>query len=238
MYKDKRILALIPARGGSKGLPGKNLRPLGGKPLIAWSIEAGRHSRHVDDVLVTTDSKKIARVSQRAGASVPFLRPARLAKDNSPTLGAVEHALAYCKQHLGKTYDYVVLLEPTSPLREDGDIDRMIEKLIDSDGKYDAIISVGEVREHPSLLKRVSGESLLPFCPSLKPASRRQDNAPAYFPFGVAYIVRTKVLLREKTFYPRKKTYFIIQRYQNYEIDDFYDFLCIESILKHREKKR
>lgn len=238
MYKNNRILALIPARGGSKGLPGKNLRLLGGKPLIVWSVEAGLRSQHIDSVMVTTDSEEIARVSKKAGASVPFLRPARLASDDSPTFEAVAHALEYCKRHLGKTYDYIALLEPTSPLRERGDIDRMIEKLVDNKEKYDAIISVGEVREHPSLLKRIRGDKLQPFCRGLKATSRRQDNTPAYFPFGVAYIVRTSVLLREKSFYPRRKTFYLIQRHQNYEIDDLCDFLCVETILKHRENKR
>lgn len=233
MIDGKKILALIPARGGSKGLPRKNILPICGKPLIAWSIEKGLKSKLVDTLLVTTDSKEIADVAVAAGAYVPFLRPPELATDRASTYDAIRHALTFLEEKEGKTFDYVVLLEPTSPLREDDDIDRMLEQLIANAAKFDSIISVGEVDEHPSIVRRLNGAHLEPFCPELQQTTRRQDNEPAYFPYGVAYIARTDVLLAENTFYTKRCTYYKIKQYQNYEIDDIYGFLCVENIMKH-----
>ena len=233
MIGGKSVLAIIPARGGSKGLPGKNVRELCGKPLIAWTIEKARESAFLDEVLVTTDSPGIADVARRYGAAVPFLRPDHLAGDHASTYDAIRHALNYYREAEGREFDYIVLLEPTSPLREDDDIDRMLSMLDARAGDFDAILSVGEVHAHPSIIKRLVGERMEPFCPELVQSARRQDNVPAYFPFGVAYIAKTNVLLEENTFYTRRSTYFQIKRYQNYEIDDIYDFLCVENVMKH-----
>ncbi len=232
MINDKRALAIIPARGGSKGLPGKNIRILCGKPLIAWSIEKARKSCHLDVVLVTTDSPEIADVARQYGAAVPFLRPAELATDHASTYEVIRHALAHYRTTEGREFDYIVMLEPTSPLREDQDIDRMLEVLDTRADDFDAIVSVGQVTEHPSIMKRLVGDRIEPFCPELVQTTRRQDNVPAYFPYGVAYIAKTRALLEENTFYTRRCTYFTIKRYQNYEIDDIYDFLCVESVMK------
>ncbi len=233
MISGKSVLAIIPARGGSKGLPGKNIRLMCGKPLIAWSIEKAKKSKYLDMILVTTDSQEIADVSRNFGAHVPFLRPAELASDKSTTYDAIRHALDFLKDKEGATFDYIVLLEPTSPLREDEDIDRMLDKLLAKEHDFDSIISVGEVDEHPSIVKRLTGHRLEPFCPELLQTTRRQDNEPAYFPYGVAYIAKTQVLLEENTFYSKRCTHFKIKHYQNFEIDDIYGFLCAESIMKY-----
>lgn len=233
MIDGKKILALIPARGGSKGLPGKNIRLMCGKPLVAWSIEKALLSRYLDMVLVTTDCPKIASVAKQYGAHVPFLRPAALATDRSSTYDAIRHALDYLRTAEKQVFDYIVLLEPTSPLREDDDIDRMLERLIESKDEFDSIISIGEVDEHPSIVRRVRGKFLEPFCPELQQTTRRQDNEPAYFPYGVAYIAKTDALLEENTFYTRRCSYFTIKRYQCYEIDDIYGFLCAEIVMKN-----
>lgn len=232
MINGKRVLALIPARGGSKGLPRKNIRPMCGKPLIAWSIEKAKLSKYLDMVLVTTDSQEIADIARQYGAYVPFLRPPELATDRSTTYDAVRHALAYLETNEEKIFDYIVLLEPTSPLREDDDVDQMLEHLIDMSSDFDSIVSVGEVAEHPSIVRRVRGARLEPFCPELEQTTRRQDNEPAYFPYGVAYIVKTDVYLAERTFCSQRCTWFLINRYQNYEIDDLYDFLCVEVVMR------
>lgn len=236
MIDGKKVLAVIPARGGSKGLPGKNIRPMCGKPLIAWSIDTARSSVYLDLVLVTTDCPQIAEIAKRYGAHVPFLRPDDLATDHSSTYDAISHALEYLRSEEGQDFDYVVLMEPTSPLREDDDIDRMLERLLAMGADFDSIISIGEVDEHPSIVRRVRGKNLEPFCPELPQTTRRQDNDPAYFPFGVAYIAKTDVLLAEQTFYTQRCTYFIIKRYQNYEIDDIYGFMCAEKIMKYEWK--
>lgn len=232
MYQGKSFLAIIPARGGSKGLPGKNIKGLCGKPLIAWSIEAGLGSQYIDDVMVTTDSEEIAKVAREFGASVPLLRPTELASDTATTFDAVKHVIDFYERQLHKSFDYIVLLEPTSPLREKDDLDGMIEKISSMDGEFDAIVSLGEVHEHPSIMKKIVGNEIEPYRKELEMATRRQDNEVAYFPYGVAYIVKTKTLLEEKTFYPQRTTHYLIKRYQCYEIDDIYDFLAIENIMK------
>lgn len=233
MINGKSIIAMIPARGGSRGLPGKNIKELCGKPLIAWSIEAGLDSKYIDEVMVTTDSEEIAQIAREFGASVPFMRPPVLASDTATSFDAIKHAINFYEKELHRIFDYIVLLEPTSPLREKGDIDGMIDKIISMEEKFDAIVSLGEVHEHPSIMKKLMGDEIEPCCKELVMATRRQDNAIAYFPYGVAYIVKTKTLLEEKSFYPSRTTYQMIKRYQCYEIDDIYDFLAIENIMKY-----
>ena len=113
MYKDKTILAIIPARGGSKGLPRKNIKPLLDKPLIAWTIEQALKSRYLDEIIVNTDDDEIAEISRKYGAKIPFIRPKELALDNTPTFEVIEHTIKFYKENLKKEFDYVVLLEPT-----------------------------------------------------------------------------------------------------------------------------
>jgi CMP-N,N'-diacetyllegionaminic acid synthase len=233
MYQDKSFLAIIPARGGSKGLPGKNIKPICGKPLIAWTIEAGLGSQYIDEVMVTTDSEEIADVARDFGASVPFLRPAELASDTATSFDAVKQVIDFYERELHKRFDYVVLLEPTSPLREKNDLDAMIEKIYLVNDECDAIVSLGEVHEHPSIMKKIVGNAIEPYVKELVMASRRQDNVVAYFPYGVGYIVKIKTLLEEKTFYPKRTTHHLIKRHQCYEIDDVYDFIAIENIMKY-----
>lgn len=234
MYKDRTFLAIIPARGGSKGLPGKNIKKLCEKPLIAWSIEAGLKSKYIDKVVVSTDYQNIADIAKQYGASVPFLRPDYLASDTATSFDAIKHTIDYYKNELDKEFDYIVLLEPTSPLRELSDIDNMIEIIIENEDKFDSIVSIGEVHEHPSIMKKIINKNYLDnFCKELELKSRRQDNDAAYFPYGVAYIVKRDSFLNEKTFYTNRNTFFEIKRYQCYEIDDIYDFLAIENIMKY-----
>jgi CMP-N,N'-diacetyllegionaminic acid synthase len=233
MISGKKFIAIIPARGGSKGLPGKNIKELCGKPLIAWTIEAGLCSKYLDEVMVTTDSEEIARVSRMFGAAVPFIRPAELASDTATSFDVVKHTINFYVEELHKEFDYVVLLEPTSPLREKSDIDEMIERIVSMDDEFDAIVSLGEAHEHPSILKKIVGNVIEPYCSELPLTTRRQDNEPAFFPYGVAYIVKTQILLNEESFYPPRTTHRLIKRYQCCEIDDIYDFLKIENIMKY-----
>ena len=129
MIGDKSVLALIPARGGSKGVPGKNIRPAGGKPLIAWTIEAAKCSRYIDRLILSTDDPAIVAVAKQFGCDVPFMRPAELATDQADSMVVVRHAL----QAIGERYDYLVLLQPTSPLRIAADIDAAVERCLQSD---------------------------------------------------------------------------------------------------------
>lgn len=233
MINSRTAIGIIPARGGSKGLPGKNIRPMCGKPLIAWTIEKALKSRYLDVVLVSTDSPVIAAIAKDCGAEVPFLRPAELATDTANSYDVIRHALGHYRQLAGREFDYTALLEPTSPLREDDDIDRVLAALHGASGEFDSIVTLGEVGEHPSIMKRMVGRGIEPFCRELAQTTRRQDNAPAYFPYGVAYVAKTDVLLEENTFYTRRCMGIPVRRYQNYEIDDAYDFYCVESVMKH-----
>lgn len=232
MEEKKRILGLIPARGGSKGLPGKNIKSLLGKPLIAWTIEQAQKSTCFDRIFVTTDSEEIAEVSRRYGVEVPFLRPTALAADESPTADAVIHVLEEWKER-GERFDYIALLEPTSPLRRDRDIDRSIRLLLENPA-VDSLISVGEVHmEHPLIVKKISENGFVtPYLQDGAPIHQRQQADKAYFPYGVLYICRTEVYKRERTFYTKKTIPFYIERWQNYEVDDALDFLIVETIMK------
>jgi len=238
MYKDKKIIAIIPARGGSKGLKGKNIKKLCGKPLIAYTIETAKKSKYLDEVMVTTDSKEIVSIAKEYKANIPFIRPDNLANDTASSVGLVLHTLDYYQNTLSNKFDYFILLEPTSPLREDDDIDTMIEKLIDNETLYDSITSIGEVSDHPSLVKEIINNSLQPLCKELEFNFRRQDNQKAYFPYGVGYMIKVDTFKNEKVFYTKRNTFHIIQRYQCYEIDDIYDFLAIENIIKYKKGQK
>ena len=232
MYKEQRILAVIPARGGSKGLPRKNIRELNGKPLIAWTIEAAKDSRLLDKIVVSTEDQEIAAVSSTFGMPVPFMRPEELASDEATTFSVLEHVVQMLKKQ-GENYDVIVLLEPTSPLRETNDIDNMIKSFLDNPG-LDSLVSIGEIAtEHPLIAKKIRDGLVVSFFENSSHASRRQDNEPAFFPYGVAYLAKISTFLEQKTFYGSKCGYYKIKRYQNYEVDDIYDFLAVESIMKY-----
>jgi CMP-N-acetylneuraminic acid synthetase len=236
MYKKKRILGLITARGGSKGLPGKNILPLCGKPLIAWTIEQAKSSKYLDAVVVSTDDENIARISKQFGAEVPFQRPAKLASDTATSMDVIFHALEFLAQQ-GRGYEYLALLEPTSPLRKKGDLDRAIKHLIDADSGADSLVSLGKIAlEHPIYSKTVnSAGRVVPYFKQKRAFARRQDLPIAYFPYGVIYLSKVSALRKYRTFYQKRTISYLIERWQNYEIDDAYDYKCIVSIMKEKK---
>jgi CMP-N-acetylneuraminic acid synthetase len=232
---DRTVLGLIPARSGSKGLPGKNVKELAGTPLIGWSIEQALDSTSIDRVVLSTDSEEFAEVGEAYGADVPFLRPAELAEDDTPSIDVALHAL----DTLDESYDLLALLEPTSPLRASGDLDSAVQKLVGHWGEADALVSVGEIElEHPYLVKDVDKEGrLVPFVEPDNDYHRRQQFPPAYFPYGVIYLVKTDTLRADRSFYPDRTIPYHIERWQHYEIDDIYDFVCIERIIEYFHEK-
>lgn len=239
MYRGKKILGLIPARGGSKGLPRKNIKLLLGKPLIAWTIEQALASKYLDRVIVSTDDKEIAEISKKYGAEVPFMRPKELARDDSTTSDVILHVLNWFES-TGEKYDYLALLEPTSPLREKNDIDNGIMKLIENENKANSLVSVGEIAlEHPFISKKINDKGCVkPFYKvKYSCVKRRQDLSKAYFPYGVLYLSKVSDIKEYKTFYQKKTMPMFIKRWQNYEIDDIWDFVCIEAILKRVIKR-
>jgi CMP-N,N'-diacetyllegionaminic acid synthase len=234
MIGKKKVLGLIPARGGSKGIPNKNIRSLLGKPLITWTIEQANASQYLDTVLVSTDSREIASIATQSGASVPFLRPSELAQDESPTVDAVIHAIRQLMA-VGKQFDYVVLLEPTSPLRKKDDIDNAIE-LLNIQGEADGLVSVGEIHtEHPLIVKSIHEDGYVTsYLPGVRKIYQRQQTDRAYFPYGVVYISKVTKILDKRSFYSKRTIPYLIERWQNYEIDDEVDFSIIEQLAKQK----
>ena len=219
---------------GSKGLPGKNSKLLHGKPLIAWTIEQALASHSLDEVIVSTDSLEIAEISKAAGAKVPFIRPAHLASDECPSIDVIEHALEWMSEYEKKEFHYTALLEPTSPLREKDDIDNMLLLLDSNEKDFDGVVSLGLAHHHPSILKRLDGSAVRNFSKHLTASNRRQDDELLFFPFGVAYILKTDSLRAERTFYAHRSLGYRLKRYQEYEIDDVYDFMCVEKVMGYQ----
>lgn len=234
MLDGKRILAVVPARGGSKGLPGKNIRPLQGKPLICWTLDSARRSLYIDKVFVSTDSAEIAAVCNNYGVDVPDLRPPELAQDSTPSVDVMLYTLDFLEKK-GEAFDYLLLLEPTSPLRDDADLDRIIKLAVDHP-EADGVISVGKVHtEHPLIVKKTGPDGYL--CPYLEQKNeifQRQQEDEALFPYGVGYLVKVDKFRLNKTVYMDCMVPYLIQRWQNYEIDDIYDCVCVEAIMKRR----
>lgn len=230
------VLAIIPARGGSKGLPGKNIKMLNSKPLVAWAIERANSCQEITDAIVSTDSTEIASIAEKYGGNVPFIRPAEFAQDTSSALDVILHAIDFMKKEKRKEYDYILWLEPTSPLREFDDLSTMIKKLHALRDQYDGIVSMGEVRHHPGLLFEIENNNIVKFAKDL-PLSRRQDYKPVYFPYGVGYLTKTATIFKEQTVYPKRTTYHLIKNHQCFEIDDLYDFLMIELIMQREQIK-
>jgi CMP-N-acetylneuraminic acid synthetase len=232
---NSNVVAIIPARGGSKGIPRKNVRLLCGKPLIAYTIEAALSSRLIYRVVVSTEDEEIAEISKNYGAEV-IKRPEELARDDSPTIDAVMHVLNWFEERK-EFFDIVVLLEPTSPLRKDNDLDNAISLFIENIDKADSLTSLGEIHlENPHIMKRVEGGVVKPFIENSERFHQRQQLPKVYFPYGVVYISKVETLKKYRTFYQERTIPYFIERWQNYEIDDIYDFICVEAILRYRSK--
>jgi N-acylneuraminate cytidylyltransferase/CMP-N,N'-diacetyllegionaminic acid synthase len=233
MLEGKKILCLITARGGSKGLPGKNIRNLCGKPLIAWTIDTALASKLFDDVVVSTDSEGIAAVARKYGAEVPFLRPPELASDTATSMDAIIHALDNLAAQ-GREYDVLVLLEPTSPLRDVGDINTAVARLLASDASAIVGVCCAE-SNHPSFMYRLDANGCLqPYLDRQPSSVRRQDIEPLYFLEGSIYASRIDVLRERRTFYHSDTLAYEVPKWKAIEIDDIEDFMMVEAIVRHR----
>lgn len=237
MYKGYRFLAVITARGGSKGLPGKNIRELNGKPLLAWTIGQAKDSMLLDHTILSTDSLEIARVGEMYGLKVAELRPSWLATDTASSIDVLEYVIK-SEENKGWSYDYLMLLEPTSPLRKKGDLDNII-KLAGNNPERDGVISVGRVQtEHPMIVKKISAKGTIePYILGLSYTYQRQMHDQALFPYGVGYLIKISSLKRWHTIYTPDMLPYYIERWQNYEIDDIYDFKCVETIMQMERDK-
>jgi cytidylyltransferase len=227
MYKDKKVLAIIPARGGSKGIPHKNIVPLCGKPLIAYTIEAAKSSKYVDTVLVSTDDVNIQAVSERYGASIPFLRDAQLASDEATTISVVVDTVKRLATK-NEVYDVVVLLQPTSPLRTVEEIDKALDVFFQNDMKGVVSVHVSEVS--PFLLRTIQGQRLQQII-DVSSTIRRQD-MPTYYEVNGAIYINAASDITESLSFNDNPIPYIMNREHSVDIDTWDDLDEAEKLLK------
>jgi N-acylneuraminate cytidylyltransferase/CMP-N,N'-diacetyllegionaminic acid synthase len=231
MIDSMRILGLIPARAGTKGLPQKNVMQLGHKPLIAWSIDEALRSKFIDSVVVTTENQNIADIAKYYGAEVPFKRPLSLALDDSPSIDVVLHALEQLES-LHRQYDFVVLLEPTSPLREAGDIDLALIELVKSNQTSLVSVCRSEAQHPKFMYTKDQKNHLLPYMGVQPTGIRRQDLDPVFFLDGTIYISKVQELKLQKSFFHEHTIAFEVPKWKSIEVDDQFDFAMVEALAK------
>ncbi len=232
MIDNKKILALIPARGGSKGIPDKNIIDLNGQPLIAYSIIEAKKSKYIDKLILSTDSKKIADIALNFGCEVPFMRPIELAQDNSKTIDAVVHAIDYLKS-VGDNYDILLLLQPTTPLRTVGDIDRAIELFTNQN--YKSLASISPVNDHPVLIRTIDNNYYMKKLLNQSSTIRRQD-MPNYFRVNGAIYINLISEITNETSFNDNNIGFIMPNERSIDIDDYVDLKIAEEYLIRMEK--
>ena len=240
MIGDSRVLCVVPARAGSKGLPGKNLLKLCGDPLVAWPVKAAQASLCVDHVICSTDDPNIAAAALDAGAQVPFMRPSRLASDQAKTADVVIHALTVLADR-GEEFEYVSVLEPTSPLTEGFDLDDALRALYSHRAGADAIVGLGKFSSpHPALSFYLNPDGTVqaPTEGAVNTSPRRQDLEAVYFIDGSLYVSRVTALLREKSFVHARTLGYLMPRWKNLEIDDKLDWILTEAVLSRRNELR
>jgi CMP-N,N'-diacetyllegionaminic acid synthase len=229
MYNGKTFLAIIPARGGSKRLPNKNILPLAGKPMLVWTIESAIQSKYLDEIVLSTDSDDIIKVAGNYKIKT-IKRPLELASDTAKTVDVVKHVI----ENIDKKYDFIVLLQPTSPLRTSTHIDEAIEQLIKLNA--DAIISVTEADHSPLwcniLPENLSMENFI----SEDIKHKRSQELPKFYRLnGAIYICKTEKLIEENTFFLKKNVYaYIMDKKSSIDIDEELDFKLAEIILKEK----
>lgn len=233
---DEKILAVITARGGSKGVPRKNIRPVCGKPLIAYSIETALTVRdRLYRIIVSTDDPEIAEVSRQYGAEVPFMRPPELAEDKTPTLPVLQHAVRFVEEQDKICLDWILLLQPTSPCRTSEDILAALD--LAHAGGCDSIISVVQVATHPLFIKRIENDQLLPFSESFaeKEGARRQDaRPPAYVRNGAIYLTRRDVLMERNSIWGGFIRPYVMPPERSANVDSELDLIVAELMLRPR----
>ncbi len=230
MHSGKRILGIIPARSGSKGLHRKNILLLNGKPLIAWTIEQARASSYLDKVIVSTDDEEIASIAKVCGADVPFIRPKELATDGAKTFDVITHALNWFEKNLD-AFDLFVLLQPTSPLRTSGDIDGAIKLLFAK--KYQAVISVCETEHHPYWSNILpAGNSMDNFLRPELVNKNRQELPTFYRINGAVYAAFCDYVKAQQGFFGKGTYAYIMPKERSIDIDTVMDFKFAEFMLQ------
>lgn len=224
--ENQKIIAIIPARGGSKGIPRKNIKILAGKPLIAWTIEAAKNSKYLNRVIVSTEDQEIAEISKKYGAEV-VKRPAELATDTASTGLAIEQVVAYLEKNENYNPDIIVLLQPTSPIRFTHHIDEALETFLEGD--CDSLVAA--CPSH-ALIWRIEEEGAMPMNYDFKNRKRRQDTKPEYKENGAIYILKKQNFMEDKTIPCGRVGLYIMPVENSFEIDDEFDFWLCEEIIK------
>jgi N-acylneuraminate cytidylyltransferase len=231
-----KILALITARGGSKRLPGKNIRVLGDKPLIVWSIDVARGIPEICDILISTDDPAIAKVCSEAGAYVPWLRPAELATDIAGSNDVALHALNWYESEHG-VIDGILLLQPTSPFRTNGTVRKGIELFAKHDRK--PVIGVSQTDVHPMWALKLEGHHLVPFMQEHGLETRSQDLPPAYVVNGSFYLITPKELRANRTFFGKEAIPLLIESAQEaLDIDTEWDWKIAEAAWSYADARQ
>lgn len=225
MIKGCSVLAIIPARGGSKGVPRKNIREIAGKPLIAWTIEAAKKSNYIDRLILSSEDSEIIDVALRWGCEVPFVRPEELAMDDTPGMDPILHAI----QKIEK-YDYIVLLQPTSPLRNTSDIDKCIELCLKKDSN--ACVSVSETEKSPYWIFTLEENNQITPIFEDKEANLRRQDLPTFVALnGAVYVANCDWLLRNKKFLTSETIAYEMPKERSIDIDSEFDFRLAEAML-------
>ena len=233
-----KVLAVIPARGGSKGVPRKNIRMVGGKPLIAYTIDAALAVKNrLHRLIVSTDDAEIAGVAQDYGAEAPFMRPADLGGDRVPMAPVLKHAIQAIEEMDGIQLDWVLLLQPTCPFRAPEDILAALE--LAAAGGCDSVISVVRVlAHHPILMKKIENDRLLPFMIEEVEGTRRQDyNPPAYMRNGSIYLTRRDNLMKYHSIWGKVIRPYIMPEERSVNVDSEMDMKLVEFMLQDRQQR-
>lgn len=231
-----RTICIVPARGGSKGLPGKNKKMLIDRPLVAWPITSALDCPFIDQVICSTDDPEIQAIAIQYGAIAPFIRPADLSSDTAKTSDVILHAINYAEEILGEYYDYVVLLEPTSPLTTSEDVSNAFNLLIANRTKATSIVGVSKVEStHPEYDVRLDNQGFIsPYLvDDFSLLRRRQEIEELYFLEGSVYISEVDAFKTHKSFYHSKTLGYEVPRWKSIEIDELIDFLMVETIMNN-----
>ena len=228
----KKVIAIIPARAGSKGVVGKNIKSLNGKPLISFTIEEAKKSKFIDKLIVSTDSKEIADISLSLGGSVPFIRPSELSTDSSLTFDVIKHTMNFLKEK-DENYDIIVLLQPTTPFRKVESIDEAIQ-ILKKSNKYTSVVSVVDVEgNHPLRMKKIEGDYLTNFIDQgFENMNPRNELPKVYIRSGAIYAILTKNFYEEQSLVSNLCSPIILDKIETINIDSPLDFEFCEFILK------
>jgi CMP-N,N'-diacetyllegionaminic acid synthase len=230
------ILGIIPARGGSKAIPRKNLALLANKPLLAWTVEVALESASLDRLVISTDDPEIAEVGKNLGAEIPFLRPTELAADTSTSMDVILHAIRWFDDNESYRPDYVLLLQPTSPLRTATDIRESIKLALAKNA--DSVVSVCESHQHPFWMKGVNDEDkLVDLYPQSAAPTRRQDLSPVFALNGAIYLALRTFLLSERMFISDRTYAYGMPENRSLDVDTPWDLYLANLILNDREHR-